>query len=515
MSLLINAKSGTNAWYLYIGSVLAYALIFWFWQVQAVPIALYFTGVAIWAVAVLPVALWYRNGFQGLPMFELICVAYGLSYGPPIYLVPNQIAPMGQSVVLSSELMLKAAWSALLGLIMLILGYNLLGFNFRYGGLPQLDMPLSAERRIYLVGLLLLIGLLGRFLGPYATERFRAILHLLECQFQVGIIILAYQIFSNARAGLGLKILLVMSVCSWAILGIVGGTLEGVAVPITLVFMVRWHVRRRFPWALAAVIPGIFLILTPLKLEYRARVWEGSEGRGGVISMLKVWWSVAEDSLAGQRLGQEQHDSISEVAARLDLLHKFAYVESQTPNEVPYFKGNSYSYLIYTFIPRVLWPNKPVASAATDLVDFAYGLRSEQNTTTNIGIGQIAEAFANFGWYGILGVMILQGLFLRSVNQVLNGPQSDGGRAIYVAIAVLFLNGVGTSAVVLFGSVIQLSLASAVLMRPFALCFSTASLEARLSRQARRNAKVELRSRRERGVAERPAVAPSSEKPPV
>jgi hypothetical protein len=51
---------------------------------------------------------------------------------------------------------------------------------------------------------------------------------------------------------------------------------------------------------------------------------------------------------------------------------------------------------------------------------------------------------------------------------MLNGPRSEGGRAIYLVIMAYFLNGIGSSAAVLFGALVQYILASAVIMRPFA-----------------------------------------------
>jgi hypothetical protein len=507
-----NLKSQT--WPLYTGAVLVYGIVFWFWQVQSVPVSLYMAGVALWAMALLPLALWYRKGFQGLPMFELICVAYGLAYGPPIYLVPNQIMIMSQSVALPYEIMLHASLSALLGLAALITGYHLFGSQVRQTGLPQLDLPLASDQRISFAYFALAIGLGATFVEPFAGERFRAIVHLFESQSQIGIVVLTYLVFGHKQARLDTKLLLFASVALWVILGLAGGMLESVMTPLVLVFIVYWHARRRFPWGLALLISAGILILTPLKLAYRDRVWSGSEGNGGTLARLNVWWEVAGDTIAGERSGLEQQDPVGETMGRVDLLHKLAYVQSLTPNEVPYFEGKSYLYLVYTFIPRVLWPGKPVASDATDLMDFGYRLRSEENTGTKIAIGLIGEAFANFGWMGIVTVLFLQGLFFRTVNQVLNGPQSDGGRAIYLSIMVIFLNGVGTSAVILFGSVIQITIASATLMRPFALGFSASSGAARMTRQKRRKVRALLQANQSSRFHERNRPV-TAEQPPA
>ncbi|NIV37162.1 MAG: hypothetical protein GWN58_49350, partial [Anaerolineae bacterium] len=62
----------------------------------------------------------------------------------------------------------------------------------------------------------------------------------------------------------------------------------------------------------------------------------------------------------------------------------------------------------------------------------------------------------------------LQGIVFALLDAVLNGPRSEGGRAIYLVIMAYFLNGIGSSAAVLFGALLQHILASALLLRPFA-----------------------------------------------
>ena len=127
----------------------------------------------------------------------------------------------------------------------------------------------------------------------------------------------------------------------------------------------------------------------------------------------------------------------------------------------------------YLLVPRVVWPNKPVATDATDMIDYAYKFRDEfeEKRTANISIGFLPESYANFGVWGVLFVMGLQGSIFALMDLVLNGRRSQGGRAIYLSIMVFWLNGIGTTTVILFGSLIQMMLASAVLMRPFALSF--------------------------------------------
>jgi hypothetical protein len=82
-------------------------------------------------------------------------------------------------------------------------------------------------------------------------------------------------------------------------------------------------------------------------------------------------------------------------------------------------------------------------------------------------LGQLTEAYANFGVIGILIIMALQGLIFGVLDGLFNGPESEGGRAIYLSIMVSLLNGIGASTPIIFGSLLQNSLGSALILRLF------------------------------------------------
>jgi hypothetical protein len=54
------------------------------------------------------------------------------------------------------------------------------------------------------------------------------------------------------------------------------------------------------------------------------------------------------------------------------------------------------------FIPSFFWKGKPPAHVATNKLSVYYGLQREEDTArTTIAFGMIAEAYANFGFFGI------------------------------------------------------------------------------------------------------------------
>jgi hypothetical protein len=218
----------------------------------------------------------------------------------------------------------------------------------------------------------------------------------------------------------------------------------------------------------------VFMLLNSVKGSYRQIAWYGHDAGGTSLShSLGLWWSLAVGSATQTNLeqGQASSDAGETFLARFDSLHKFAWVLTKTPTDVPYYEGATYSYLLYGWVPRFVWPDKPVASTgAAYRMDLDYQLVTADNIgKVNIGIGFLPESFANFGVAGLLFVMALQGACFAFLNHFLNGPHSQGGRAIYLAVMVFFLNGIGSSTVTLFGALLQIVIANGIILR----CFST------------------------------------------
>ena len=125
-----------------------------------------------------------------------------------------------------------------------------------------------------------------------------------------------------------------------------------------------------------------------------------------------------------------------------------------TPSVVPYQYGETYSYFVVSLIPRVLWPDKPVAGSANSFFGVNYGLQTEEGAKiTTFGVSILGEAYINFGWPGVALIMLFQGLILGVLQHMFGETRSGpGGQAVFLAFFVFFLNGIGSSAEILFGN---------------------------------------------------------------
>lgn len=88
-----------------------------------------------------------------------------------------------------------------------------------------------------------------------------------------------------------------------------------------------------------------------------------------------------------------------------------------------FIKGESYKLLITKFIPRILYPQKPVENWG-QIYAKKFGYLPQYDNTTSINLDSVNESYINFGFYGALIYPLIISLFmiivLLLVNLVIN-----------------------------------------------------------------------------------------------
>jgi O-antigen polysaccharide polymerase Wzy len=460
-------------WRRYALAVAAYAAVFAVWQVEPVPLSVHAIGVLIAAICMFPMALWHVRGSKGVPMFEVICIAYLLQFANPVYLQPNSFTVLSQSQPFTWDETFQTLLLVALGVSSMIVAYYVSQRSRIRRSLPQVDLPLTLKGRQRYIVVAIVFGLTTSILQtlnltPGTSGPFGALVRLLSSQFTVGIVLLAYPYYRKEVKSAGWAYLLYGSVIISVGLGLAGGALDPALSPLAILVMIRWQVTRRFPlrWLVFAFIG--FIILQSVKAEYRQQVASGVSRSARVT----LWFQDAQQTLqplvTGDVLTNVQ-TLTRQSMSRFDTFHVLEHVYQWTPAVVPYYGGSSYSYFLVTWVPRVVWPDKPNASDVGIRFELDYGLLSpSQVGGATIGMGQLTEAYANFGVLGVVVIMAMQGVIFALLDGVFNGPESQGGRAIYLSVMVSLLNGIGASTPIIFGALVQNSLGSAVIVRLFA-----------------------------------------------
>jgi hypothetical protein len=351
---------------------------------------------------------------------------------------------------------------AIAGIVALQAGYYWLQQSSYRKVLPIAHLPLRKSRAVtYCVLVGILLPLLFTFQGIIPAEfqqPLSSIFRLLQNQVLVVIGILGWLYYGRKESKLygvwlyGLVILV-------SVRGISSGFLEEALIPLGVLFVVKWLYTRRIPVAPIVATIALFVFLSPVKSDYRQSLGENSnlveqssftKGTLWIQDAVEYW----QDTFTGTR---DLTEATSSASDRADFIHQVAHIYSMTPSEVPYQYGKTYSFFAIALIPRIIWPDKPTAGSANGFYAVSYGVTTEEGVkTTTFGVSILGEAFMNFGWAGVVLVMLLQGILIGAMQYSFGGQISGpGGQAVFLAFFVYFLNGIGSSAEIMFGGIIQ------------------------------------------------------------
>lgn len=169
---------------------------------------------------------------------------------------------------------------------------------------------------------------------------------------------------------------------------------------------------RRFPWTLAIVCFACVAVLHNGKSQMRALYWEGERPKPGLLQLpgfFAEWIGYGFSSPVLVAPEEGGATAGAKLVDRASLMHIFAMVVHFTPQHQPFLMGETYNYVLPQLIPRIFWQGKPRSHIATYRLSIYYGLQDEESTTkTTIAFGMPAEAYANFGMFGMI---LLGGFF--------------------------------------------------------------------------------------------------------
>jgi hypothetical protein len=170
-------------------------------------------------------------------------------------------------------------------------------------------------------------------------------------------------------------------------------------------------VAKRIPYGVLGMILVAVTVLHAGKGAMRQRYWETETNYGGVSSLLQV------PQLAAEWVGEGIHVIVTGSGEqspldRTGLLQMILRVQSDTPNHIDYLMGETYALLPSILVPRFIDPDKPASQVGMDLLNIRYGILTvEGAAVTAVGWGFIAEAYANFGDLGVIGIALLFGFY--------------------------------------------------------------------------------------------------------
>jgi hypothetical protein len=181
------------------------------------------------------------------------------------------------------------------------------------------------------------------------------------------------------------------------------------------------------------------------KGDMRAKYWFRSTGVVVQVWQYPAWFSEwagysmdyftrQNDQLATAQQSSQERASLLE---RSSLIHMLLMAQSKSPEYIPFLNGKTYEIIPELLVPRVLNPNKIRSHEGTYRLNIHYGRQTRADTnTTTIGWGLLNESYANYGWWGSIGLGILLGTLYGWVTRwSMNRPILS----LESLVAILFL----------------------------------------------------------------------------
>ena len=218
-----------------------------------------------------------------------------------------------------------------------------------------------------------------------------------------------------------------------------GGFLIGGTFTILLASLGYSMGRKRVPLLSMLACFALLSILHAGKAEMRDRYWapgtNWSPTRLNPLEVYSFWFPAGCANLFGT--GSSALAQRSGVFDRLCVAHLMCLSVSETPDHLPYLRGQTYLQTPQLLIPRIFWPEMPRGSLPNETLSIYYGVQTHESVEhTAVSMGPIVEARANFGLVGVVLVGALFGV-LFAIPVLLAAGRTEA--QVGFLIGVLFL----------------------------------------------------------------------------
>jgi hypothetical protein len=403
-----------------------------------------------------PTWRYFARRERNIPFMPAMAAIYFCYYGLPAV---RERLTMGVIVVPDAEvsvaLLLALAGEAL----MLLAFYSKIGSG---GALTRFGLELDMERcRVrMLLAAVLLAPLRFAFLikdAPPMIDQIISVLSFFPVLLVGGLFVLYLRgQLPRQHAVMAFLLFLVL-----VFIDLGSGALARPMITMAVFGMLYAAERGRVPFTALVVAIAFMAPFHLIKAQFRKATW----GRRdlGTIERSMIYLNMVNEYMRTDEFGGAR-ESTKEAKERFDHLGMFAFVVSKTPSEIPYWEGHTYEDLYWSFIPRLLVPDKPKKLLGQEY-GHRYKILSARDRVTSLNLEQTVEMYANFGAFGVMVGMFVLGLIYRVIYLALNSPWSgDGGRLIAVH-AFCGLMAIESDFSLVFGAVLQSSVLLYLLLR--------------------------------------------------
>lgn len=197
----------------------------------------------------------------------------------------------------------------------------------------------------------------------------------------------------------------------------------------------------RIPVITTLACLAVLAVLHNGKSPMRNKYWHEDDRTVPTVAELPSFFSEWFTNGLTYREDSEQGKMTGKLVERSSLIQMLCLVVNFSPACQPFLYGETYADIPAQFVPRLVWPDKPLGHVSNSRLSVYYGLQSEEETAkTTIGFGMLSEAYANFGYYGLAGLGLVVGFLLKKIQGLAEGCPlfSYGGLFLIILLAWSF-----------------------------------------------------------------------------
>ena len=232
---------------------------------------------------------------------------------------------------------------------------------------------------------------------------------------------------SLARKRSPLLIPVVLLGLFYALLGLLSFSKSSTVMPIVMLGLAYFYLRPNLfrVAVLASLVVSVFFMSAPLVDQGRMAM---SVRYGGIDAPAPIFERM--EILAGyfdERVERPGDENVNYAALRFSYVNVGTYVVSQWNEGQP---GDTYRNALAVFIPRSIWPDKPIITEIARELSFA----ATGNWNSSVAPGIAPESYWNGGWLGVILVGMVTGLVVGIWSVYSVSVQTSGAWHLFVIV---------------------------------------------------------------------------------
>lgn len=268
--------------------------------------------------------------------------------------------------------------------------------------------------------------------GVVESNPFAGVLSLLRFLHPVGSALLVYQLV--ARKDRAMLPLLLLTFAFDVVLGYLGDSKETAFRGVFIYLMGLLLLRDRIPLLRGVLLMVLAGATFSYFAAYRDTLASSGETRVAAAGKLgQILGGIASEMSPAERVvrGLDYFSERASLKGNLDL------IVARTGTVVPFQRGGTLVGVLYTFLPRYLFPDKPDTSTGR-LFNAQFAVSAVATTYISQGIN--GELYWNFGWPGLILGMLCVGGLLGYVNHMLDlGLRTNAPRFVFLIVTAYLL----------------------------------------------------------------------------